>query len=272
MITDINLQHELLKNALEATDNYLGIEKKAKAAGAATNAMIHDFSYFMSIAHDALKSLGVLDQHEPYMEMHVEEMLKLHGHKDSTIADLPYAHVPKSSGEVEEAADMSIRKTFQQYLSEDSNISFSRSEIEQIVENTTWVDIIDLYDDNELVWDEDTLEEGITAQGRIKKKQAFARNKSKRGVALNIKLGRASSLGTLKKRATIAARRALYKRFLGNRDKSSLSAAEKEKLEQQVNSLKYLQATLATKLLPKMREIEQKRLSKRNAKSAPKNK
>ena len=58
MITDRQLQHELLKTALEATDNYLTVEKKATVAGKANDDMIHDFSYYMSTAHDALQSLG----------------------------------------------------------------------------------------------------------------------------------------------------------------------------------------------------------------------
>ena len=65
----------------------------------------------------------------------------------------------------------------------------------------------------------------------------------------------------LKKRAIGAARRSLYKRILRNRDKSSLSASEKDRVEQQVGRLKFMQTALATRLLPKMRSIEQKRLA-----------
>ena len=96
MITDLQVQHELLKTALEATDNYLGIEKKAAAAGMATHSMIHNFTYEMARAHDALQGLGVLDQHEEYMKNHVDAMIKLLGHDDKTLSDLPYAHIPIS--------------------------------------------------------------------------------------------------------------------------------------------------------------------------------
>ena len=107
MITDLQVQHELLKTALEATDNYLFLEKRAKEAGMATNRMIHDFTYEMSRAHDALQALGVLDKHQEYMESHVNEMLKLHGHKDAAIGSLPYAHVPEADfGEVEEETNV----------------------------------------------------------------------------------------------------------------------------------------------------------------------
>lgn len=307
MITDIQVQHELLKTALEATDNYLGIEKRAKEAGMATNVMVHDFSYFMAQAHEALQALGVLDQHEPYMENHVKEMMRLHGHKDQTIADLPYAHVPKADvGEVEEAVQVwdkpspvknSSKLTpeqkskakararssgrpypnmvdnmwaarqegsilsFGEFLNEEQpQASISEEEIQSIVDSVEWEDMVDLYDEDELVYEE-ILQEKLSAQARIKKQQSFSRMRTKRNVAKGIKLKRASSPEVLKKRAMVAARNAVYRRLLHGRNKSTLSAAEKDRLEQQVKMLKSIQASLVPRLLPKMRAIEQKRLS-----------
>lgn len=308
MITDLQVQHELLKTALQATDNYLAIEKKARDAGSATNAMIHDFSYHMSRAHDALQTLGVLDQHEKYMEGHVQEMLRLHGHKDSTIADLPYAHVPRAdTGEVEEsvqeavwdkpspvknskklspqqkakakararsagrpypnmvdniwaARQESTMLSFTQYLTESKSVEISDDEIQHIVDSVEWVDMVDLYEDDELIYEE-MLQEGMSAQARLKKRQAFARMRSKRNVAKGIKLKRASTPEVLKKRAVIAARNALYRRLLKGRSKSDLSAAEKDRIEQQVKRLKSIQSSLIPRLLPKMRSIEQKRIA-----------
>lgn len=107
-------QHELLKTALEATDAYLGVEKKAKAAGKADNAMIHDFSYHMSRAHDALQQIGILDEHQDYMTLHVDEMLKLSKHDDPTLSDLPYAHVPRPDfGDVEEEVKYVSPKSYE---------------------------------------------------------------------------------------------------------------------------------------------------------------
>lgn len=305
MITDINIQHELLKTALEATDNYLGVEKKAKAAGMATNAMVHDFSYFMTQAHEALQSLGVLDQHQDYMETHVEEMMRLHGHKDNTIGDLPYAHVPKSDfGEVEEQAVWDKKSPVKNHekLSSASKakakarasaagrpypnmvdniwaakqqesrvVSFAsfleekappptEEEIQQIVDSVEWVDMVDLYDEDDLVYEE-SVDEALSAQARMKKKQSFARMSGRRNVAKGIKLKRASTPAVLKKRAVVAARNALYRTLLRGRKKSSLSAAEKTRLEQQVKRLKSIQASLVPRLMPKLRSIEQKRLT-----------
>ena len=86
--------------------------------------------------------------------------------------------------------------------------------------------------------EEDDLEEALSAQSRLKKRQAFMRGKSKRNMARGLKLRRASSPETLKKRAISAARRAVYKRILRGRDKSNLSAAEKSRIEQQVSQMK----------------------------------
>lgn len=262
-------QHELLKTAMEATDSYLGIEKSALKAGMATNSMLHDFTYHMSRAHDALQTLGVLDEHQEYMSSHVDTMIKLHGHRDSTISDLPYTHVPKADyGEVEESSTKAVLLGFRQFIHEEK---LTDEELQRMVDELTWEDVVDLYDDVELEYEdededeEEELEEALSVQGRIKKKQAFARMRGKRNVAKSIKLKRASSIDVLKRRAKLAARRALYKRFLKGRDKGTLSAAEKTRIEKQVGQLGYMQSALANKMLPKMRDIEQKRLRSASA-------
>ena len=106
------------------------------------------------------------------------------------------------------------------------------------------------------------MTEALSVQARLKKRQTFARFKSKRGVAKGMRLKRASDMATLQRRAKMAARRALYKRFLQGRSKSQLSASEKDRIEQQVGRLKTIQTTLTQKMLPKIRSIEQKRLAK----------
>lgn len=278
MNTDLQVQHELLKTALEATDNYLFVEKRAQEAGFATNQMIHDFSYEMSRAHDALQTLGVLDDHQEYMSNHVDAMLKLHGHKDSTMGDLPYAHIPQSdTGEVEESKIPSF-KTFigeaKKSEPKEDEDTISDDEINLMVNNLSWEDVEDMYDEDEFENDEDDEEENeedesekeevkeaLSASMRLKKRQTFARSKAKRNIARGLKLRRASDPATLQKRARMAARRALYRRFLKGRNKSQLSAAEKDRLEAQVTRLKSVMSTIAQRMLPKIRSIEQKRLA-----------
>lgn len=280
MITDLNIQHELLKTALESTDGYLGVEKHAKNIGFATNSMLHDFTYYMSRAHDALQSLGVLDQHQEYMKKHVDEMTKLHGSLDPTIADQPYLHVPQADyGDVEESTTRSRElMTFSAFLDEEEQKAdeekISDEEMQKMVDDLDWEDIEDLYGDDEKIEDEEeddednkkevneqTLYEKLSIQARTKKRQSFSRTKGVRNVARTMKLKRSSSTEVLQKRAVLAARRALYQRFLRGRDKSSLSASEKDRIEQQVKNLKNIQASLATRMMPKIRAIEQKRLA-----------
>ena len=315
-------QHELLKTAMEATDSYLGVKKHAKEHFDQNMRLpgpaLHDFSYHMSRAHEALQALGVLDEHQPYMTNHVADMAKMHGHDDSTIADLPGVHVPAADfGEVEEAfkmpAETAQEKMYRQHqelrkkrglpdpehykkiaqqkqkeieaLRKDTKVVENNSEsaivinfknyiqekleplesikdedIDDMVEGTTWEDIVDLYDSTELV-EEDELEEALSAQSRLKKRQAFMRGKSKRNMARGLKLRRASSPETLKKRAISAARRVVYKRILRGRDKSNLSASEKSRIEQQVSQMKNMQSAIVTKMMPKIRSIEQSRLA-----------
>lgn len=165
--------------------------------------------------------------------------------------------------------------SFSQFITEEAHDDekISEEEIDKMVDELEWEDIVDLYDDEELMQDENgeededeeedekELQEKLSVQARLKKRQAFARMRGKRNTARNLKLRRPSSMNVLKKRAVLAARRAVYKRFLRGRDKSTLSAAEKDRIEQQVSRMKYMQAAIATKMLPKMRSIEQKRLA-----------
>lgn len=138
----------------------------------------------------------------------------------------------------------------------------SEEDIDKMVDELSWEDIVDFYDDDEIVMDddEDELSEALSAQMRLKKRQAFARFRGRRGIARGIKLRRASDMTTLQRRAKLAARRAIYKRFLRGRNKADLSAAEKDRIEKQVASLKSIQSSLQQKMMPKIRSLEQKRL------------
>ena len=310
MINDLNIQHELLKTALESTDAYLGIEKQAIAAKKATPMMIHDFTYHMSRTHDALQSLGVLNIHQEYMTSHVETMSKLFGDDDKNLGDMPYAHLPAAdfSGmdeskefwdSAKERADEPKEKlspawkakakaraaaagrkypnmvdnvwaaqkqesvviSFANFIAEKKE-EFSEDDINEMVDSLTWEDIVDLYPEEDLIEEEtEQLDEKISAQSRLKRRQGFARGKTKRNTSKGIKLRRASTPAILQKRAQLAARRAIYQRLLRGRDKSSLSASEKDRVEQQVKNMKNIQVSIATRMVPKMRSIEQKRLA-----------
>jgi len=267
MINDLNIQHELLKTALESTDAYLGVEKQAVAAKKATPMMIHDFTYHMSRTHDALQSLGVLNQHQEYMTSHVDTMSKLFGDDDANLGDTPYAHSPAADyNGMEESKKLSHKQesvvtSFANFIAEKKEV-FSENDITEMVDSLTWEDIVDLYPEEDLIEEEtEQLDEKISAQSRLRRRQSFARGRTKRSTAKGIKLRRASTPDVLNKRAQLAARRAMYQRLLRGRDKASLSASEKDRVEQQVKSMKNIQASIAVRMVPKMRSIEQKRLA-----------
>lgn len=420
---DTILNKDLLENAIRATDAYLGIEKEAKKQGYATPQQVHDFTFYLSLAHDLLHQLGVIDEHIGYMQGHVEVMANLAGHDDDTLADLPFVHVPKADfGEIEESADKalrdkaeksgidlgtlkkvyrrgvaawrtghrpgttpqqwglarvnsyivkgktyhtadkdlreaeepdndayvrmtdsdklkpkrnygdhtpyrragkamdiyklpdhmhddaamdglrktrfrnhvvsytnhtehpsyrkadSLRRIYGRYLSHTKHINeettqendIDAEDFEKEIENLKWEDIIDLYDEDDFHQGDDkkeVIDEKLSTQARLKRRMTFQRYSKKRMAAKDIKLRRASDLATLKKRAKLAARRMLLKRFLRGRDKASLSSDEKNRIEMMIARMGNLQNTLANKLMPKIRDIESKRLaSKRGSK------
>ena len=412
MITDIQVQHELLKTALLATDNYLNVEAHAVKAGTATPAMLKEFTSFYNVAHRALDSLGVLDKHEAYMRDHLKTMWNMANEEDSTLADDPYTAMPGGKGEMDESvtssffrnrskiqkvskrpdrpppktdlrvgdkvvADTSkedypgghkqrtgtvtrvgekgvhiktddskepewhpykivkkhkdsaastgnlfsedmdeafkaptptaaermyanqqkLRKekglpdpsqykkmgdqkqkeingmksesrviSFNEYINEEVEDTLSEKEIEQMANDLSWEDIVDLYEDDDLVdVDQDPmyeeLDEALSAQARMKKRQAFQRSKGKRNLSRGLKLRRASDPSTLQKRARLAARRSIMNKLLKGRNKAQLSTSEKDRIEKQLASMKNVMSTIQQRFVPKIRSIEQKRLA-----------
>lgn len=144
-------------------------------------------------------------------------------------------------------------------------------QLEADIHSMTWEDLVDLYDDDELEYyeneeddeeDEEELEEGITPQGRLKKKFAAMRTKTRRNMAKNLAIKRVSTPARVKARSIRAARRMVYKRLLRNRDISSVSAAEKTRLEAQVKRMAPMVARLSVRIMPKMRKLEQSRIKR----------
>ena len=328
---DTVLRQDLIDLALRATDAYLGVEKHAAEKGYATQQDIHDFSFYLSKAHDALEQLGDIDNHAQYMQNHVQTMMKLANHDDSTLADVPYVHVPKAdTGEMEESYQLdeeaskglaakaaksgislsTLKKVYargvaawrtghrpgttpQQWGMARVNSYITKgktfhtadkdlhegtktkknddhiddSEINDMVKSLQWDDIADTYQKEEMYTEqvdlqEDILDEKLSPAARLKKQRDFRRTGVKRNIARGLRLQRVSSPERLKQRAIVAARRLLSKKFLRGRDKSELSPQEKDLLEQRLKRLQQLgvQNTLATRLMPKIRSIEQKRL------------
>lgn len=138
-----------------------------------------------------------------------------------------------------------------------------------------WDDIFHLYDDDEVVVDkklkdelkdelkEEVILEGLTIMQRIKKRIDFMKTERRRMVARRIALARTSTLDRLKKRSKVAARKVLESRFLAGRSKSELSSDEKSKIEKRIRDMGDVQNNIATKLMPKIRELEKSRLQRK---------
>jgi hypothetical protein len=163
-------------------------------------------------------------------------------------------------------------------------------ELEADIHALTWEDIVDLYDEDEIEYmenpeheededddedegeddeeeDEDEdIKEAISPQGRLKKKFNAIRTKSRRQLARNIAIKRISTPERLKSRSVRAARRMVYKRLLRNRDMSTVSAAEKNRLEAQVKRLAPMVARISIRVLPKVRKMEQSRIKNKGRK------
>jgi hypothetical protein len=139
-------------------------------------------------------------------------------------------------------------------------------ELEADVLALSWDDLVDLYDEDEIEYDEspdeegEELEEGITPAGRLKKKFNAMRTKSRRMMARNIAIKRVSSPEKLKSRSIRAARRMVYKRLLRNRDISTVSATEKTRLEGQIKRMAPMVARLSVRVMPAVRKLEQSRI------------
>ena len=159
-------------------------------------------------------------------------------------------------------------------FSEEAEDEFTEQDIDDIVnQHNDWEDIIDGYDDEELAivddetgeelegdLKEETLNEVLSRLERIKAKTRFARTKSKRMVKAKIALKRSSPQAVINTRARRLAIKSIKMR-LAKKPLSSLSVAEKERLEQRVSKMKPILNRIAMKLAPRVRQIEKQRLS-----------
>lgn len=238
-MTDINHREDLIKTALVSTDAYLGILEQAKKSKLATQITLFNFFHNLERAYASLQELGVEKEHDSYINKAIDEILTYKSYQ--------------------------VVESFTSFV---ETSSWNDQDIDEIVNDIQWEDIVDLYNEDELIYDPDAeeIEEKITPQNRIKKSMSMRRRNPQLSIARNLKLRRTSSIQVLKKRAVNAARRAVYKKLLMGRDRSTLSASEKDMIEKRMKNFKYMQATIAIKMLPKLKAIEQSRLAHRTNK------
>lgn len=261
MLGSETLDPGLVQTALDKTAHYLDIEEyAAENPGSIDDHMI---SAFVAQLHDAgqiLEKLGVLADHESYMELHAHKMMNLiHGNapgpKEENMNNFKNFLMQEQQGETKVAKP---GDEVGEHLTDDDV-----KKIEQHIDKLEWEDIRHLYADQEHSEMEEAYEldeAELTAAQRMKKKMEFLKTKAKREIARKIALKRMSSQGRLKKKAIVHARQLIMQRILRGRNKASLSAAEKSRIENIVSRAKGAVVRISNRLMPKLRELEQKRL------------
>jgi hypothetical protein len=161
------------------------------------------------------------------------------------------------------------------FFDEDADAELSDDDMDAMINNTQDHEFLDAYEDDELhIVDLDTgesvedgenikeeaLMEVLSRFERMRAKMRFAKTKSKRERRMAIALKSRSNTQTLNKRARHMAV-ILMKKRIARKPLSQLSIGEKERLDKIIQKRKAVIGRIAMKLTPRMRKIEQNRLS-----------
>jgi hypothetical protein len=268
--------------------------KKAKAKEAAANEpknLVHQLHKSQSI--NAKVKFYDGKEHEIAPNHHDKFMNKYHGLKSSIEKESLVKRAHKSHEDFlkaihEEFADFSqekpntdsitpanyptppVRDDITDYNSDDRHDEYDMVAIENDVaaqiENSEWEDLVFYYDDEDLNYEDsdEDIAEGITPQGRLKKRFNMMRSKSRRNMARNLALKRVATPDRIKSRSVRAARNMVYSRVLRGRDRSTLSATEKTRIEGMVKRMAPMVGRLSLRLQQKERMIDRKRINNRN--------
>jgi|TARA_B100000035_G_scaffold120144_1_gene101986 hypothetical protein len=110
---------------------------------------------------------------------------------------------------------------------------------------------------------EEALEEVLTIQQRMKKKQVMRRSKAKIAMGRKRAARKMASQDVLKGRAKKQARNLIVKKILKNRSKADLSYGSRAALEKMVAKRKGAIERIARKLLPKVRQKDRTKLQRK---------
>jgi hypothetical protein len=158
--------------------------------------------------------------------------------------------------------DMNADNEANQYT--EADLAAIEADVTNEIESSSWQDLSKYYDaedDEDEDEGEEELDEAITPQGRLKKKFAAMRNKTRRNLAKNMALKRIATPDRIKSRSIRAARRMVYKRILRNRDPSSVSASEKARIEAQVKRMAPMVSRISIRLQQSERKRDQARVT-----------
>ena len=132
----------------------------------------------------------------------------------------------------------------------------TEKDIDALIESLEWEDVIHLFDEEDMILDED-----ISSSQRLKMATKTRSRKHLLALARSVKLKRAAATPVLKNRSITGARKLLLRKLLKGRDKSQLSAGEKDRIEARVTAALAMMKNLPAKLLPKVRQLERTRLA-----------
>jgi hypothetical protein len=243
LLGNTKYDQSLVLEAIDATAHYLAIERRAaEVPGSVSDHGVTQFTEHMRHASQLLSVLGVLDEHRSYIEMHAHTMNRL---------------INKS---VDEARSIDLQG--HQDISDDDLKS-----IEKHIDDLEDADVLHIldkerHDEAEEDWVPTgaSLDEVLNASQRIKKRFDFLKTKSKREIAAQIARHRMSTPERLKKKSITHARTLIMQRLLKGRDKSSLSPAEKDRIENIVSKSKAAVVRISNRLAQRIRQAEMARL------------
>ena len=162
-------------------------------------------------------------------------------------------------------------KGYDPFFSEESD-DMSDDDLEKMIKDINHEDdILDLYDEDEIIIVDDETGEEIKEElepvmevlsrtERIRARAKFARTKSKRTRKIKIALKRYSSGATINNRARRLAIKLMKKRIV-KKPLNKLSVGEKERVEKLIAKRKNIINRLAMRLVPRIRQIEKSRMT-----------
>mgnify|MGYP003343959461 CR=1 FL=1 len=181
---------------------------------------------------------------------------------------------PKIGEEVEEGFDPMFQPNVQD--TGEDYAEFTDKDIDDMINSVHHEDdIMDMYDDDEFVIidaetgeeikeeldvSEEAILEVLSRSERMRAKARFARTKSKRERRMMIALRTRSNTTRLNSRSRKLAVK-LMKQRLAKKPLSQLSVGEKERIERTIQKRKKVIDRMALKLAPRIRKIENDRLS-----------
>lgn len=163
---------------------------------------------------------------------------------------------------------------------EDDESDMSDDDIDDMIDGMSDDDVFEVYEDDEFhledeesgekleeLQKEELVMEVLSRAERLRAKARFRKTEAKRERKVKIALKMRSSNKTINNRARRLAI-SLMKKRLAKKDASKMSTAEKERVERMIEKRKTSIGRIAMKLVPRIRKIEQNRLSGKHTKSA----